>query len=103
MEDGVLHTLGKDTGKGLPMFSLNVCLHEEDRTHLDGPEVTRQQQDDGDHAGDEAAAHKLTEQVGQDGAHTKEQVKEGRHWVPGNSYMNIGMVTLISCGLFILN
>lgn len=55
-----------------------VCLW----THLHCPEVTRKQQDDGHHVGDEAFIDELTEQVGEDGADSEEQVEESRHWMP---------------------
>lgn len=50
--------------------------------HLDSPEVTTEQQDDGHHRGDEATAEQLTQQVDEDGADAEEQVEERCHWMP---------------------
>lgn len=44
--------------------------------HLDSPEVTWQQKDDGDHAGNETTAEDITQQVDQDGTRSEEQMEE---------------------------
>lgn len=44
--------------------------------HLDSPEVTAEQQDDGHHRGDETTAEQLAQQIDQDGADAEEQVEE---------------------------
>lgn len=58
-------------------------------THLYCPEVTGEQQDDGHHVGDEAFIDELTEQVGEDGADSEEQVEESSHWMPGGTFQHI--------------
>lgn len=45
-------------------------------THLDSPEVTWQQEDDGDHGGNETTAEDITQQVDQDGACSEEEMEE---------------------------
>lgn len=55
-------------------------------THLHRPEVTGEQQDDGHHVGNEAFIDELTEQVGEDGADSEEQVEESGHWMPGSTF-----------------
>lgn len=52
---------------------------------LYSPEVTGEQEDDGDHGGDEAGAEQVTEEVDQRGPDSEEEVEEGRHGMPGNT------------------
>lgn len=58
-------------------------------SHLYCPEVTGEQQDDGHHVGDEAFIDELTEQVGEDGTDSEEEVEESSHWMPIGSHFNI--------------
>lgn len=51
-------------------------------THLYCPKVAGEEEDDCDHATDEAAAQDLTQEEYQDGSATEEQMKEGSQRVP---------------------
>lgn len=54
-------------------------------TNLHSPEVTWQEEDDGDHTGDEASAKRATQQVDQNRTDSEEQVEEGRQRMPGTT------------------
>lgn len=63
------------------------------KTRLHGPEVAGEQEDYRHHAGDEASAEEVTEQVREDGADSEEQVEEGGHRMSAN----MGNKTPMSC------
>lgn len=50
-------------------------------SYFDSPEVTWQEEDDGDHGGDEAPAEMFTQQINQDTTDSEEEVEEWRHRV----------------------
>lgn len=50
--------------------------------HLNSPEVTWQQEYDGDHRGDETGTKDVAQQVDQDGARSEEEVEEWSQRVP---------------------
>lgn len=68
--------------QSLHLHPTNLRQGEGGGAHFDCPEVTGEQQDDRHHAADEATAEDLTQQVGEDGGDSEEEVEEGGHGVP---------------------
>lgn len=62
--------------KQAPLYKTKAWLNTTWSAHLDSPKITWQQEDDGDHAGNEATTEDVTEQVDQDGAWSEEEVEE---------------------------
>lgn len=62
--------------KQAPLYKTEAWLNTTWSAHLDSPKITWQQEDDGDHAGNEATTEDVTEQVDQDGAWSEEEVEE---------------------------
>lgn len=58
-------------------------------THFYCPKVTGKQQDDGHHVGNEAFIDELTEQIGEDGTDSEEEVEESSHWMPRGTFQYI--------------
>lgn len=54
------------------------------KTHFYSPEITWQQEDNADHAGDKSTADDVTQQVNQNGTCSEEEVKEWSHRMPEN-------------------
>lgn len=54
--------------------------------HLYSPEVTREQENYRNHGSDETFTENLAEQVDDDGANSEEEVEEGRHRMPGDTF-----------------
>lgn len=68
----------------LSEFTLSKFQNKNKRTYLHCPKVTRQQQDNRHHTGNEAAAEQLTQEIDYNRTDSKEQMEEGCHWVSGN-------------------
>lgn len=64
--------------------------------HLDSPEVTWQQEYDGDHGGNETAVEDVTQQVDQDGTRSEEDVEERSQWVSEMPRFSFSMALLIN-------
>lgn len=64
--------------------------------HLDSPEVTWQQEYDGDHGRNETAVEDVTQQVDQDGTRSEEDVEERSQWVSEMPRFSFSMALLIN-------
>lgn len=69
--------------------------------HLDSPEVTWQQEYDGDHGGNETAVEDVTQQVDQDGTRSEEDVEERSQWVSEMTRFSFSMASLINSEWFV--
>lgn len=69
--------------------------------HLDSPEVTWQQEYDGDHGGNETAVEDVTQQVDQDGTRSEEDVEERSQWVSETTRFSFSMASLINSEWFV--
>lgn len=81
------HSINISTVTRIPAVDrIKRILWKKWKTHLYCPEVTREQKDYCHHAGDETFTDELTEQVREDGGDSEEEVEEGGHWMPGDTF-----------------